>query len=107
MKKKEFEVYIMNKNTVEIRFFGQLNTFAAEKGWPYPLVVELNKECSALELAEIVGIPINQVEAVFIDGIAKPIDQGRIKPGNRVGFIPYGIPGPYRVLLGIRKIDED
>lgn len=96
----------MSKNSIEIRCFGRLSKFATEKGWPYPLVFELNQECSALELAAKVGIPIDQVEAVFIDGIAKPIDQGIIKPGNRIGFIPYGIPGPYRVLLGIRKINE-
>lgn len=81
------------KNTVEIRFFGSLNTLANEKGWSQPLVVELQKECSALELVELVGIPKDQVEAVFVDGIAKPITEGRIKPGNRVGFFPSGTPG--------------
>lgn len=96
-----------NKYTIEIRFFGQLQKFATEKGWPHPHIIELDKECTALELAESIGAPIDQIEAVFVDGVAKPIADGQIKPGNRVGFIPYGIPGPYRVLLGIRKMEKD
>lgn len=88
---------------VEIRLFGQLKHLADEKGWPFPYIFELSQECSAIELAKLIGIPTDEIEAVFIDGVAKPIDEGWVKPGNRVGFIPYGIPGPYRVLLGYRK----
>lgn len=90
---------------MEIRFFGDLHESAAEKGWPNPLVVELDEECSAAELAESVGLPLDDIEGVFVDGKASPIGEGRVRPGNRVGFIPYGIPGPYRLLLGIRRID--
>lgn len=88
---------------VEIRLFGKLKQWADEKGWSFPYIFELNNECSAYELAKLIGIPTDEIEAVFVDGIAKPIDEGRVQPGNRVGFIPYGIPGPYRVLLGYRK----
>jgi hypothetical protein len=89
---------------VEVRFFGKLKTLADQKGWPFPYLVELDHECSALELMELLGIPEDQVEAVFVEGVAKPLDDGWVKPGNRVGFIPYGVPGPYRVLLGIKKM---
>jgi hypothetical protein len=95
-----------NENKVEVRFFGQLQELAKEKGWTFPSVVELEGECSALQLAERMGIATDQIEAVFIDGVAKPIDEGMVKPGCRIGFIPYGVPGPYRVLLGIRKLKE-
>lgn len=88
---------------VEIRFFGQLKHWADEKGLPFPYLFEISEECSAFDLAKMIGIPTDEIEAVFIDGVAKPIDEGWVKPGSRVGFIPYGIPGPYRVLLGYRK----
>lgn len=94
-------------NQVEIRPFGILKTYADEKGWPFPYIFPLNEECPAKELAQKIGLPLDKVEAVFVNGIAKPIDEGHVKPGDRVGFIPYGIPGPYRVLLGIRKKDNE
>lgn len=93
-------------NKVEIRFFGQLKTLADEKGLSFPYFFELNKECSARNLAELLGVPTNEIEAVFINGVAKPIDEGWVKPGDRVGFIPYGVPGPYRVLLGFKKTEK-
>lgn len=91
---------------VEIRFFGQLKAIADEKGWSFPYFFALDKPCSAIELAEQMGFPTDQIEAVFVDGVAKPLAEGWINPGNRVGYIPYGVPGPYRILLGIKKISD-
>ncbi len=91
-------------NQIEVRFFGQLKAMADQKGWDFPYIYELDKECSAEELLDLMGVPTEEIEAVFVDGLAKPLDEGWIKPGNRVGFIPYGVPGPYRVLLGIKKM---
>lgn len=88
---------------VEIRFFGSLKKLADEKGWPFPCFCKLEEECSARELAETMGIPADQIEGVFINGIGKPINAVQVRPGDRVGFIPYGIPGPYRVLLGFHQ----
>lgn len=93
-------------NAVEIRLFGLLKKLADERGWPFPYYFELNEECSARELAELLDIPADQIEGVIVNGTAKPLDEGRIKPGSRVGFVPYGIPGPYRVLLGYKKIKK-
>lgn len=87
-------------NKLEIRFFGQLMTIAEQKGWSFPCFYELERECSALELVERMGIPADLIEGVFVNGLGKPLDKGWIKPGDRVGFIPYGIPGPYRVHFG-------
>ena len=88
---------------VEIRFFGSLKKLAEEKGWPFPCFYKLDEECSPLKLAEMMGIPADLIEGAFINGIGRPIDAGQVRPGDRVGFIPYGIPGPYRVLLGFHK----
>ena len=93
---------------VEIRCFGLLKKYADEKGWAFPYHYELERDCTAIELAGKVGIPTKDIEGVFINGIAKSIDtEELIKPGNRVGFIPYGVPGPYRVMLGYRSIDKN
>jgi len=90
-------------NQVEIRFFGSLKKLAEEKGWPFPCFYKIDGECSALKLAEMMDIPVDQIEGAFINGIGKPLDAVQVKPGDRLGFIPYGIPGPYRVLLGFHK----
>lgn len=88
---------------VEIRFFGALKSLADNKNLPFPCYYELERECSAQELAEAMGFPADQIEGVFINGRGTPLDKGWIKPGDRVGFIPYGVPGPYRVLFGFYK----
>lgn len=90
-------------NMVEVRCFGSLKKYSDEKGWTFPYFYELERECSASELAQQIGIPIEEIEGVFINGIAYPLSKGSVKPGERVGFIPFGVPGPYRVMLGIKK----
>jgi len=40
------------------------------------------------------------VEAVFVNGSIRPVDTV-LKDGDRVALVPPGIPGPYRVLLGM------
>lgn len=47
------------------------------------------------------------IEAVFINGKAYQPEEGLVKPGDRVAFIPPGTPGPYRVLLGIKKLPNN
>ena len=88
---------------VEVRCFGSLKKYADEKGWEFPYRYQLEDECSASELAVSLGVPAEEIEGVFIDGMALPMAAARVKPGARVGFIPYGIPGPYRIMLGFKK----
>jgi len=93
----------------EIRFFGELKSIAEEKGLSFPCYYDLEEECSAIELAEMMDMPTKHIEGVFVNGIGKPLDKGLVKPGDRVGFVPYGIPGPYRVLFGFfrQKANKD
>ncbi len=94
----------VSTNRVEIRFFGFLKRLADEKGLGFPSYLELDVECTAVELAERLGIPAVKVEAVFVNGTARPIAEARVKPGDRVGFVPFGTPGPYRLLLGFKRL---
>lgn len=89
---------------VEVRFFGFLKRLADEKGLGFPCKLELEDECSAADLAARLGVPADKIEAVFVNGNAKPIAEARVKPGDRVGFVPFGTPGPYRLLLGFKKL---
>ncbi len=92
---------------VEIRAFNFLKKVFDERGWPFPYYLKLDRECSAKELAETLELPSDMIEAVFINGKAYQPEEGIVKPGDRVAFIPPGTPGPYRVLLGIKKLPQD
>lgn len=92
-----------SERMAEVRCFGSLKKYADEKGWDFPYYYQLEDECSASELASRLGIPAEEIEGVFIDGMAQPMLKARVKPGARVGFIPYGIPGPYRIMLRFKK----
>ncbi|HHU31349.1 MAG: MoaD/ThiS family protein [Zhaonellaceae bacterium] len=88
---------------IEIRLFGSLQRFGAQKGWSFPHKFLLKEECSATQLAQMLELPLEEIEGVFIDGIPRPLKGAQIKPGQRIAFIPYGIPGPYRVMFGLKN----
>jgi len=87
---------------VEVRGFAELKAIFDRRGWPFPLQVPLDKQCTAAELAEKLALPRDKIEAVFINGMAGPLER-TVNPGDRVAFVPPGTPGPYRVLLGLRN----
>lgn len=93
-----------DSQTIEIRAFNFLKTVFDERKWPFPYLIKLNHECSAADLARMLDLPVDKIEAVFINGSAKPLADGQVKPGDRVAFVPHGTPGPYRVLLGFVKL---
>lgn len=90
---------------VEVRAFMFLRKFFNERNWPTPYFLKLEHECTAMELAAMLDLPLDRIEAVFINGKAHPFcEESRIKPGDRVAFLPPGMPGPYRAMLGIKKL---
>jgi hypothetical protein len=97
----------VNKSEVEIRGFGLLTEVFKQNGWPTPLRFKLKESCTAAGLARQIGLPLDKIEAVFINRKVESLDDGLVNPGDRVSFIPLGVPGPYRVLLGITKLPVD
>ena len=93
-----------DKPQVEIRAFSFLKEIFDQRGWPFPLYYTLDEECPAAELAGALDLPFEKIEAVFINGLAHPFEKAIVKPGDRIAFLPPGTPGPYRVLLGIKKL---
>ncbi|WP_231702794.1 MoaD/ThiS family protein [Desulfocucumis palustris] len=89
-----------NGACVEVRAFSFIKEIFDRRGWPFPMEVPLEQECTAAELAEKLEIPPEKIEAVFVNGIIRKLNES-VKPGDRVAFVPPGTPGPYRVILGI------
>lgn len=84
-----------------VRMFGALHTFRKDRGMnsTVDVAIPLGGR-KALDLANDLALPIDKVEAVFVNHLVFGLDQ-MVKPGDRVAFVPTGIPGPARVLLGI------
>jgi hypothetical protein len=92
---------------VEVRGFGPLKKVFDQRHWDFPYYYQMQQNCSALDLAISMELPLDKIEAVFVNGIASPLNDVMVKPGDRVGFIPIGVPGPYRVMLGMVKIPSE
>ncbi len=75
-----------------------------ERNWSTLMKVEIDDEISGLALLEMLDIPIERVEVLLVNGKAVWPAEARIHPGDRVALLPPGTPGPYRVLLGFKKM---
>ena len=63
--------------------------------------IELADESTVADLISLMGLERTDVEAALVNGTVAPFDTV-LRDGDRVGLIPPGTPGPYRVLLGMR-----
>lgn len=91
--------------TIELRAFMGLSDLFRERGWSFPMKVDVHQETSGDELLALLDIPPEKVEVIFVNGKASKPDQAVVNAGDRVALAPPGVPGPYRVLLGFRKME--
>ena len=64
-----------------------------------PSNINVPKGATAYDLIKQLELEDKDVEAVFINGKVMPFST-TIQDNDRVAFVPYGTPGPYRVFLG-------
>ena len=84
-----------------VRMFGCLHSHRKERGLESTVAVTIPPSgCTGLELAQELELPLEKVEAIFVNHLVYRLDY-HIQPGDRVAFIPTGVPGPHRLLLGI------
>jgi len=85
--------------------FGFLSQKLQSKGYEWNNVeLELEPNSTVKAVCKIFDLQENEVEAAFVNGEVKPL-QTVLADGDRVALIPPGTPGPYRFLLGIKKVD--
>ena len=88
---------------VNIQIFGFLRRHMDKQGLPYAIEKEIApKGVVAIDIAKGIGLPPEEIEAVFLNGRVINI-YDTVSPGDRVAFFPYGTPGPYRVFLGMAR----
>ena len=86
---------------VTVRMFGQLHTLRRAGGLATTVIVSVPADgISAADLAARLDLPLEAIEGVFCNHTVYGLDRV-IVPGDRVGFVPYGTPGPHRVFLGL------
>ena len=89
------------QTTTTVRMFGALHTLRRERGLEPTTKVNIPpRGCAACDLARELDLPLEKIEAVFVNHVVHGLDH-LIQAGDRVAFVPTGIPGPCRVLLGI------
>ncbi len=91
--------------TVEVRAFGKLYFLFKERGWDLPKAVELTRPLTADQLREELRIPAADVEVVFVNGLVRPLST-TLWDGDRVAFVPPGIPTIHRFLMGFYDARE-
>lgn len=91
----------MSQTTTAIRMFGVLHTIRKQRGLEPTAHVELPPQGrTAREVALELQLPLEKIEGVFINHIVHDIDE-LLHPGDEIAFVPTGVPGPHRFMLGI------
>lgn len=90
-----------NRPNTTIRLFGNLHTLRRERGLPPVAELWLPPEgMRACDVAEQLDLPLSRIEGVFCNHTAYSLDKV-LHPGDEIAFIPTGVPGPHRFMLGI------
>lgn len=90
---------------LEVRAFGNLYFLFKEREWPNPLVYQMEGPLTAEELRDKLEIPADEVEAVFINRLIRPLST-MLRAGDRVAFVPPGVPSIHRFNLGFYNAKE-
>lgn len=87
--------------TTNIRMYGCLHTIRRERGLSSVAQVRIPEQGrTGWDIARELDLPLDKIEGVFIDHLVYGLDHP-IPPGAHVAFVPTGVPGPHRYMLGI------
>lgn len=90
-------------STSTVRMFGALHTIRKERGQASTAEVSIPAEGRpAWEIAQELDLPLDKIEGVFVNAVVYDLNH-RIFPGDRIAFIPTGVPGPHRFMLGVHQ----
>jgi hypothetical protein len=91
------------QSTIMIQMFGALHMIRKERGLASAAEVVIPPGGrTARDIARELDLPFEKIEGVFVNHVV--YDLGRlILPGDRVAFVPTGVPGPHRYMLGVHQ----
>jgi sulfur carrier protein ThiS len=88
-----------------VRGFGKLHRLFSERSWSNPHHYETEGSLTAAELMNKLDLPVDDVEVVFINRLIKPLSTP-LQDGDRVSFVPPGVPSIHRFNLGFYDVKE-
>ncbi len=91
---------------IEVRAFGKLHFLFKQRGLEQPQTVTFNGPLTAEQLREKMDIPQEDVEVVFINHRICPLATS-LRSGDRIAFVPPGIPTIHRFMLGFYGAREE
>lgn len=91
-------------SAIEVRAFGKLYFLFKERGWASPLTVS-DFPHTVDQLRAKLNIPAEDVEAVFVNRVIRPLSTS-LSAGDRVAFVPPGVPSIHRFNLGFYDVKE-
>jgi hypothetical protein len=89
---------------IELRAFMNLRDLFRERNWSSPLAVDIQGEMTGFQLLTLLDILPEKVEVFFVSGKALNPAMAVVTGGDQVALVPPGVPGPYRVSLGFKKM---
>ena len=92
-------------SAIEVRAFGKLHFLFKERGWPSPLTL-FDIPATVDQLRDQLNIPAEDVEAVFVNRVIRPLSTP-LSAGDRVAFVPPGVPSIHRFNLGFYDVKEN
>ncbi|NCC24153.1 MAG: MoaD/ThiS family protein [Deltaproteobacteria bacterium] len=93
--------------TVVVSAFSFLQSTFASKGLsPYETRVDITPGQNLQGLIKSLGLSDDEVEGAFVNGKVHTMDTV-LNDGDKIALVPPGTPGPYRVLLGIRRVRDN
>ena len=97
---------VLTLSAIEVHGFAKLYFLFKERNWDNPLFYELEGTLTAEELRVKLDIPADDVEVVFINRLIKPLSTV-LHGGDRIAYVPPGIPSIHRFNLGFYDVKED
>lgn len=92
--------------TATIRMFGIFHTLHRERGISTAVEIPVTQVGRpALEVARELNLPLEMVGAVYCNHSPSGLNQ-IIRPGDRIAFVPKGVPGPHKCLQGFPSSAE-
>ncbi len=93
--------------TITFNAFSFARRTLRQKGIPCVNVTRtLHDGMSVQDLIDELGLAPGAIEAAFVNGTVRP-KSTVIHDGDRIALLPPGTPGSYRLILGIKAMDED
>lgn len=93
--------------TATVRMMGALHTIRKERGLKSVTEVPIPEEgLTARQIARELDLPFDKIEGVFVNHICYALER-RVLPGDKVAFVPTGVPGPHRYMLGIYNAGQN